>query len=74
MLALIAIGCCVVLPFTVAGLAVLLGKSIGVPWAGRQPLRSGYQDDRDDSNIEHPGPSPPGSADREGSKRSGGQP
>ena len=73
MLVLIIIACCVV-PFIVAGLAVLVGKSIGIPMAGRQPLRSGYQDDRDDSKIEHPSAPPPGTADGEGSRRRGGQP
>jgi hypothetical protein len=55
MLALIAIGCCVVLPLIVGGLALLVGK-------------------RNDSKIEHSGASPLGIADREGSRRRGGQP
>ncbi len=55
MLALIAIGCCVVLPFVVAGIAVLVGKISG-------------------GKIEHPSTPPPGTADREGPRRRGGQP
>ena len=55
MLALIAIGCCVVVPFIVAGLALLVGKS-------------------NDSKNERPSAPPLGSTDREGSRRSGGQP
>ncbi len=55
MLVLIAIGCCIVLPFIVAGLAVLVGKISG-------------------SRIEHPSTPPLGTADREGSRRRGGQP
>ena len=74
MLVLIAIGCCVVLPFIVAGIALLVGKSIGIPMAGRQPLRSGYQDGPDDSKIEHPSAPPLGTADREGTRRRRGQP
>ncbi len=54
MLALVAIGCCVVLPLIVAGLAFLVGK-------------------RNDSKIEHPS-APLGTADRERSRRRGGQP
>ncbi len=55
MLALIAIGCCVVLPLIVAGLAFLVGK-------------------RNDSKLERLSAPPPGTADREGSRRRGGQP
>ena len=55
MLALIAIGCCVVLPLIVAGLVLLVGKS-------------------NDSKIEHSSAPPQGTADREGSRRRGGQP
>ncbi len=55
MLALIAIGCCVVLPLIVAGIALLVGKS-------------------NDSKVGHPSAPPLGAADREGSRRRGGQP
>ncbi len=55
MLTLIAIGCCVVLPLIVAGLAVLVGRISG-------------------SKIEHRSAPLPGTVDREGSRRRGGQP
>ena len=47
MLALIAIGCCVVVPFVVAGLAVLVGKISGskVELPSAPPLDTVYRED-----------------------------
>ncbi len=74
MLALIAIGCCVVIPIVVAGLAVLVGKSNDVVLplivAGIAILVG----KSNDGKIEHPGATPLDTADQEGTRRRGGQP
>ena len=74
MLALLVIGCCVVIPIVVAGLAVLVGKSnnIVLPFIVAGLAR--HVGKSNNSKIEHTGAPPPGTADREGARRRGGQP
>ena len=47
MLVLLAIGCCVVLPFIVAGIAVLVGKISGskIELPSAPPLDTAYRED-----------------------------
>ena len=73
MLVLIVIACCVV-PIIVAGLAVLAGKSNDVVLPFIVAGLARHVGKSNDSKIEHPSAPPLGSADREGSRRRGGQP
>ena len=74
MLALIVIGCCVAVPIVVAGLAVLVGKSNDVVLPLIVAGIARRVGKNNSSRIEHPSAPPPSGADREGSRRGGGQP
>ncbi len=70
MLVLIVIACCVV-PIIVAGLAVLVGKSNDVVLPFIVAGLARHVSKSNNSEIEHPGAPPPGTADRAGSRRRG---